>query len=216
MLFFPGLLSTGEVTPQLLTIRDVFVNMYIIKTATKLVCIDTGWRPNHILREFNTLQLDIKEVSAVFLTHQHWDHARCTEIFAHAEIYVGEKVITAGSNKKKQSRPWITVQDNQQITVSGLQIRSINTPGHTKDSVSFLVNDNLLFTGDCLRLKQGKVLPFHACFNNDNKIITRSIRKLANIPDVGSLLTAHTGLTNNTDLAFSQWRYHSTDKEERI
>ncbi len=217
MLFFPGLLPTGKIDSQLLTIRDGFVNMYVLKASTKLICIDTGWRSKHMLREFNTLQLDIQEVAAVFLTHLHWDHARCTGIFPNAEIYVSEKTITSFSNRKPRSkRPWIQVQDDQQISVSGLQVRFINTPGHTADSVSFLVGGKLLFTGDCLRLCEGEALPFYSCFNKVNTLLAGSARRLANLKGVESLLTAHTGITNNTDRAFAKWREHATAKKRSV
>jgi glyoxylase-like metal-dependent hydrolase (beta-lactamase superfamily II) len=43
----------------------------------------------------------------------------------------------------------IKVKDNELINIDNLKIKSIYTPGHTSDSYSFLL-DNNLFTGDTL------------------------------------------------------------------
>jgi glyoxylase-like metal-dependent hydrolase (beta-lactamase superfamily II) len=44
----------------------------------------------------------------------------------------------------------IGLDDRDALTVGDLCVKVLHTPGHTDDSVCFLVNDTLLFTGDTL------------------------------------------------------------------
>lgn len=213
MLFLPNLLETGPVNSKIMALRDGLVNMYIIKTSADLVCIDTGWRSSRVRKGFNALNLNIRDVTAVFLTHLHWDHAGCAGLFPDATIFVGEHEAPALFVKRQKSSPhWANVRDNQEIMVSGLSVRIVNTPGHTAGSVSVLVDEKFLFTGDGLRLRHGKALSFLSCFNKDQNTHIRSIRRLSGINGVECLLTGHSGVSENLDLAFSRWRTPPFDK----
>lgn len=207
MLFLPNPYDTGPVNARIMSLRDGLVNMYIVKASTGLVCIDTGWRASRIRKGFDTLKLPIRDVAAVFLTHLHWDHAGCAGLFPDAMIFVGEHETPALFGKRQKSTPhWVKVRDNQEITVADLSVRVVNTPGHSAGSVSLLVDGKFLFTGDGLRLRHGKALSFPSCFNQDQNRHIRSIRRLAGIDGVEWLLTGHSGVSDNLDLAFSRWR----------
>ena len=207
MLFLPNPHETGPVHTRIMALRDGLVNMYIIRASTALVCIDTGWRASRIRKGFATLNLNIRDVAAVFLTHLHWDHAGCAGLFPDATIFVGEHEPPAlVVNRPKSSPLWVKVCDNQEITVADLSVRIVNTPGHSAGSVSLLVDEKFLFTGDGLRLRQGKALSFPSWCNQDQHSHIRSIRRLSGISGVEWLLTGHSGVSDNLDLAFSRWR----------
>ncbi|MEO8750393.1 MAG: MBL fold metallo-hydrolase, partial [Allobranchiibius sp.] len=77
-------------------------------------------------------------VALTLLTHGHFDHAESADRWADL---TGAPVRGAG-----RGQPF---SDNERITLGGLQIRVLLTPGHTSDSVSFLVkSEHLLLTGD--------------------------------------------------------------------
>ena len=95
--------------------------------------------------------------------------------------------------------------DGQTLTAGGLSVRVIGTPGHTLDSVSYVVDGRHLFTGDALRLRRGKVAPFPTKFNHDQASTKDSIRRLARLTGIEWLMTAHTGATSDVAAAFDDW-----------
>jgi len=206
-LFCPGLLNTGPIDATNLAVQDGPVNFYVVKAPAGLVCIDTGWRPPRLVRSFDTLGLNIRDVVAVLVTHLHWDHARCLQAFPKARILVGEHETPSFLMKRwMPKRPCEKVQNEQVLTVAGLTVQVIATPGHTPGSVSYSVAGRWLFTGDTLRLRCGEVFPFPAWFNQDGKTLNHSIQKLAQIKGIECLLTAHSGVSKDVNSAFAPWR----------
>ena len=178
-----GLLATSPVGDGVMAIRDGIVNLYVVQGPAGLICIDAGWRPTAVEAGFAALGLDPMNVAAVFLTHRHWDHARAASLFVKAVVSTRTSDVCAG-----------------------LAVRAIATPGHTADSMSYLVDGRLLFTGDLLRLRAGKAVPNHWWLGGNQKLMRQSIRKLSAITDVECLLTAHTGLTRNFAEALADYR----------
>ena len=206
-MFFPGILDTGLVCDRLFAIRDGIVNMYIVSAPKGLVCFDAGFRRACVTRGFKTLELEPKKVAAVFLTHSHWDHARGVRLFPDSEAYMGELEHPSRLlNPLQSTRPWTKLSDGQTVEAAGLSVRVVSTPGHTAGSVSYVVENRLLFTGDTLRLRRGEVLPFLRCFNSDGQAMVQSIESLAGLKGIEWLLTGHTGATRDVAAAFRRWR----------
>jgi glyoxylase-like metal-dependent hydrolase (beta-lactamase superfamily II) len=201
----PGLLDTGPVGDQILAIRDAIVNFFVVKGAEGLVCVDAGWRPRCVRHGFAVLGLDMRDVAAVFLTHKHWDHARCCDLYPAAQVFASGE--TDRLNTENRAR----VHDGQVVTAAGLSVRTVETPGHTLDSVCYVVNDRFLFTGDAFRLRRGKVVPFPSTLNRDREAANCSLRKLAQIRGVECLLTAHSGTTTDVEAAFMDWHEAEPD-----
>lgn len=202
-LLCPGLLESGALSDSLLAIRDGFVNLYVARSAAGLVCIDAGWRPAAVGREFAKLGLAPQEVRAVFLTHRHWDHARGLALYPQAQVFVG--------SRERRQRPvpmsaWQPLADGQTVVAAGIQVQAVATPGHTLGSISYVVAGTLLFTGDTLRLRHGRALPFHACCNRDGQALRASLRRLAGLVGIERLYSAHSGATREVAAAFAGWR----------
>ncbi|OPZ23007.1 MAG: putative polyketide biosynthesis zinc-dependent hydrolase BaeB [candidate division BRC1 bacterium ADurb.BinA364] len=203
----PGLLETGPLGDRVLAIRDGPVNLFAVKGPEGLLCIDAGWRSGQVKRGFDILGLNLGDVAAVFLTHMHWDHARCAHLFPNAQTYwCAEKRSAHFEGRRRLPRVEIGVGDGQCFEAAGLSVRVVGTPGHTPDSLSYIVDGNLLFCGDALRLVYGEVQPFMPWINRDNGAALRSIRKLAALEGIESLLTAHTGCSRDAPRAFRRWR----------
>jgi glyoxylase-like metal-dependent hydrolase (beta-lactamase superfamily II) len=176
-------------------IRDLLMNLYVLQTDTGLACIDTGWNATRVRRGFASLGLDMRDVHEVFLTHHHWDHARCAGLFTNATVFIGKP-------ESLVPEDWQQLRDGD--TVRGVQ--AVATPGHTPDSMSYLVDGRYLFAGDALRLRRDVAVPFYACLNQDQAAVRRSLEKLAQLNGIECLLTGHSGLTTDVAGAFRLWR----------
>ena len=207
--FFPGLLNTGHLTDQVMVVRDGFVNFYILKSASGLVCIDAGRCPGNTARGFEALGLAMGDVAAVFLTHLHYDHAGCARLYPNATVFVGEHEKSSLFSSKALP-PLVRVRDGENMTVGGFSVRTFGTPGHTNGSVSYVVDERLLFVGDTLRLRRGEALPMFFWFNRSGQDLSRSIQTLAHLKGIEYLLTGHSGVTSDLNRAFSRWRQPAT------
>ena len=78
-------------------------------------------------------------VALTLLTHGHWDHAESARRFA---ALTGAPVRALGSGHDD-------LADDDRLTVDGLEVVVVATPGHSGDSLSFLLAaENALLTGD--------------------------------------------------------------------
>jgi glyoxylase-like metal-dependent hydrolase (beta-lactamase superfamily II) len=104
------------------------------------------------------------------------------------------------------TRPIRMVADGDVIEAGTIRVKVIATPGHTPGHVSYLIDGEVLCTGDTLNLENAKVKLFYKFWNMDHETDIRSVLKLAELRDISVLCTAHTGWTRNWDNAVSQWR----------
>lgn len=113
---------------------------------------------------YNALLKNEIKVSAIMLTHGHFDHimgANELREKAGVKIYASEleKDLLASSelNVSNQIGRNYTVEadvylkDNEKVTINGIEIKMISTPGHTAGSCCYLIEgEKLLIAGDTL------------------------------------------------------------------
>jgi len=94
--------------------------------------------------------LDICEklgVTKVVETHGHWDHIQAVPAVREAGIAVAVTRADAGMLPSYD----LILEDEEQLEVGDLRIRTVATPGHTPGSICFAVEGTpLLFSGDTL------------------------------------------------------------------
>ena len=89
------------------------------------------------------------KITAIFNTHPHADFASG---FPELAARTGAKIYTSHCAPVKYDR--VPARDGERIRVGSLEIEMFETPGHSPDSLSFLVREGghpeLIFTGDLL------------------------------------------------------------------
>ena len=127
-------------------------------------------------------ELDLKLVKVID-THIHADH-----ITAASKLKNKTNCTTIMGEHTPSDTVEIKVKDDEIIYVDKLEIKVIYTPGHTKDSYSFLMND-YLFSGDTLLINGTGRTDFQGGNSKDsyNSIFNRLLK----LPEETLLYPAH-------------------------
>ena len=139
------------------------VNTYFLvnEQTKKAIVIDGGESYKKIKQ--TELDLGVK-ITALFLTHAHFDHAGNAKALQDdgVKVYISKldapklcndlNLACDFGRKFDCLTPNFTFDDGQVINVEGIEIKVILTPGHTDGSATFMV-ENMLFTGDTLFLQ---------------------------------------------------------------
>ena len=127
-------------------------------------------------------ELDLKLVKVID-THIHADH-----ITAASKLKNKTSCTTIMGEHTPSDAVEIKVKDNEIIYVDKLEIKVIYTPGHTKDSYSFLMDD-YLFSGDTLLINGTGRTDFQGGNSEDsyNSIFNRLLK----LPEETLLYPAH-------------------------
>lgn len=134
------------------------VSVHIIKTELGLVMIDTGYPDmfEQILDSMSELDLNSKDIYAIFHSHGHIDHFGCTQRLKElsgAKTYIsridndivnGTYDLSWAKELKYEPLPPfdcdVLVEDGDCFTFGKTSIRCRLTPGHTAGTLSFFVN----------------------------------------------------------------------------
>ena len=210
------LIGTREVLSNILAISNKQVDFYLVRLQNrKYIAFDAGASEKMTLPELGNLGIQTEDITAVFLTHTDSDHVGSIGLFKLARVYISksEKQMVDGSTKRsaflgycKLDCPYETLDDGEAVDIDGTNVKCLLTPGHTKGSACFIVDDRYLFSGDSFSLKKGKVKPFIAFFNMDGKEQRKSIRKIAGLNGIEAIFTGHHGYTEDFSGAFGDWR----------
>lgn len=198
--------DTSQVVHNVYVIKDSFVNMFLVRDSDNFVAIDAGSDLNIIAQELKKLSINPNKVKAVFLTHTDGDHVGAIKLFKNAIVYLstdeepminGQRTKMLFFHNKLDTKRYTLLDDQQIIPVGNIRLMAIKTPGHTVGSMSYLVNDSLLFLGDAFGLKDGKVDKPNKFFSHDMKVAIQSFSKIKNLPKAKYIFTAHTGYSND-------------------
>jgi hydroxyacylglutathione hydrolase len=210
--------NTGRITADLYVVKTGTVNFFICRSEKDIICFDSGFGKPIILRELSKLGIDPGEITHVFLTHSDFDHAGGAALFEYAKLYLSsdEESLLTGRRARmlgmiynpKITRPHQLLNDNQVITIGAINIRSIATPGHTAGSMSYLVNESILFVGDAFKLINQRVCSLGFYINMDTERQKQSIRKLARLENVRLACTAYIGHSWDFAKDIGEWKLY--------
>jgi glyoxylase-like metal-dependent hydrolase (beta-lactamase superfamily II) len=102
-------------------------NTFVVELGGTILIIDAGATIGDV-----TCVLNGKVPSTILLTHEHYDHVYYLDDYT-----------------KKFACPTITPSTEDEITIGNIKIKPILCPGHSPQSVVYLIDDSL-FTGDVL------------------------------------------------------------------
>jgi glyoxylase-like metal-dependent hydrolase (beta-lactamase superfamily II) len=156
--------------------RAYLSNTYLVadKAGGQAVVIDTGGPTGPILSKIEELRLT---VSHVLCTHHHIDHV------AHNADYksrFGCPVCGHAEERRMFGDLDVELKDGDELETGDLHIRALHVPGHTVGQLSFLVNEERVFTGDTLfrRAVGGTRAPGHATFEEIRHSIMEVLMRL--------------------------------------
>ena len=127
-------------------------------------------------------ELDLKLVKVID-THIHADH-----ITASSKLKKETNCTTIMGEHTPSNTVEIKVKNDEIIYADNLEIRVIYTPGHTKDSYSFLMNE-YLFSGDALLINGTGRTDFQG--GNSKDSYNSIFNKLLKLPEETLLYPAH-------------------------
>ncbi|HKC29113.1 MAG TPA: MBL fold metallo-hydrolase [Jatrophihabitans sp.] len=143
------------------------------------VVVDPGQSDEHHLE---TLLAAAPKVSLVLVTHGHFDHSQ-----AAAQLH--ERTAAPVRAVDRQfCHGAAPLADGEKIDAAGLQLQVLSTPGHTADSVSFVVGDGAaVLTGDTI-LGRGTTVVAHP-----DGVLGPYLESLRRLRDLGEalVLTGH-------------------------
>lgn len=138
-------------------------NNYLImdKTTKEAVLIDCSEYKQEIIDDINQLGANVKYI---LLTHGHFDHVLGVNKMTKAldvDAYINQSDIILTDNINTMTKlvnlpetavPEINgrIEDWQEFKIGEHTIKAIPTPGHTEGGMSFLIDNDVLFSGDTL------------------------------------------------------------------
>ena len=116
-------------------------------------------------------------------THIHADH-----ISAMAELKERTNCQTIMGERSKSEVVNLKVKDNEKISIDGINLKALYTPGHTDDSYCFVMEDRI-FTGDTLLINGTGRTDFQ---NGNSKDAYNSIfKRVLTLPEETLVYPAH-------------------------
>jgi hydroxyacylglutathione hydrolase len=87
-------------------------------------------------------------VTHVLLTHHHHDHV--AELAAVTNRFPGARVLIHPEERALVDGATGDLEPGDELSIGGLSVRALHTPGHTRGMLSLLVDGSDVFTGDTL------------------------------------------------------------------
>lgn len=130
-------------------------NAYILidEQSRDALIIDPGDEGDSLVKYLESLKINLK---AILLTHGHIDHVGAVDAVRDAysvPVYISELDMKFIEQRKmafgKMRRADYFLKEGDDFLFSGKKVEIIETPGHSRGSLSFYI-DGLLFSGDVI------------------------------------------------------------------
>jgi glyoxylase-like metal-dependent hydrolase (beta-lactamase superfamily II) len=203
--------NESQVAQNVHAIALLRVKAHAIVEDDGVTLVDTGYAGSlpRLTKALADLGRTIGDVRRVICTHGHPDHAGGARALADLGIEIlihpadaANLDISLGSAIRQPSRgrifaaitpplPTFTPLENGDVlpVLGGLEV--IHTPGHTPGSICLYARQSgLLFVGDVLQRRFGRVSPASGLYSDDRVAARASVQRLAEL-DVRTLVFSH-------------------------
>ncbi len=185
-------------------------NTWVVKADDhgRSIVIDPG--PDDA-RHLGAVADDAGEVVAVLLTHGHLDHSEGARRFAEM-VGCGVRALDPTFVYGDEG-----LHDGDVVDVDGLEVRVVGTPGHTSDSLSFVLpEDDAVLTGDTV-LGRGTTVVAHP----DGALgaylgSLRRLRDLASEQGLSTVLPGHGPVLDDALGALDHYLAHRAERLEQV
>lgn len=160
---------------------------YLIGSGSEAAVIDTSLEPAVYMQLADQHGWSIHYVLD---THIHADHLSRSRALAEA---AGAKLLLPAQERARF--PFIPIENGQVIVFGDARVQAISTPGHTRESTSYDLNGQALFTGDTLFLSGVGRPDLHASADESREragILYRSLKRLMELSPDTVVLPGHT------------------------
>ncbi len=148
------------------------------------------------------------EVGVVLLTHHHLDHSEAAREFAE-RVGCGVRALDPGCRLGSEG-----LAGGDVVEVDGLEIRVVPTPGHTADSLSFVLPaEGAVLTGDTV-LGRGTTVVAHP--DGQLGAYLDSLDRLHHLAEANQIETIWPGHGPVIDDALAALDYYRTHRAERL
>ena len=148
-----------------------------------------------------------RRIALTLLTHGHLDHAESAERFHEL----------TGASVRGFGRGHDDVREGETITVGGLEILAVPTPGHTSDSFSFVLPaDNTLLTGDTVLGRGTSVVAWP---DGSLEAYLESLSRIESLTGAGavtSLLPGHGPTVDDAAATVTFYLQHRAERLEQV
>jgi glyoxylase-like metal-dependent hydrolase (beta-lactamase superfamily II) len=208
-----------EIKQGIVVASSVSSYVYGAKVGNKVILFDAGADPagSPIDAVLGWLHASRSDITDVFATHGHGDHTAGVSglgkvrlrmgagDLALAEKKVAPEALAGKAFTAVMSYPAVTASDpiTGAATIDvgegadAKKVKAFPIPGHTPGSYAFLY-DGVLFVGDAMVFKQGRLDPAIKLFDahpDANKASIRALQKLVENEEIDIICTGHGGCT---------------------
>jgi glyoxylase-like metal-dependent hydrolase (beta-lactamase superfamily II) len=160
---------------------------YIVESDSEAVVIDASIDPDvyiRILRERGW------RLVAVADTHIHADHLSRSKLLAHLE----DAALLLPAQDRTQY-PFRPIADGDRIAFGSAALVAMNTPGHTDESTTYLLDNTAALTGDTLFLNSVGRPDLEGGTRQElasrARLLHMSVRRLLELPEAAQVLPGH-------------------------
>jgi len=219
--------STGRYEEGVSAIKEHDVNIWFYTKGDTTISIDAG----HLdfpgaVREMGKIGIDPVSIGYVLLTHSDVDHCGGVDrtsknyLFPNAQIFIGKgeeayfdgnvcRMIKLGiplMNPVRLKDGYKTVRGGDIFYVSDIKVEVIDVPGHTIGHVCYIVDDKILFSGDCLAVNAEGGYSLFDFFTQNPSLNKKSLLHLKEVVmnrDIRYVCTGHSGFWKMNDNIFA-------------
>lgn len=208
--------SPEEIKPNLMAVGAAGTYVYAARVGSKVILFDTGADPagSTVDAALGALHAGRGDVSDVFLTHGHGDHTAGASGLSGARVHIGQGDVALAEGKeppdslaarimaKAMAAPPVSITNPMSGVVvadvgDGKSVKAFPIPGHTPGSYAFFY-DGVLFAGDTILLKQGRLDRGPSFFDGNSAEAKTSILSLKQQlagAEISVVCTGHGGCT---------------------